>query len=86
MMKGPRARSGTWSGVGSESGFVKVMTDPDPGGPKTYGFYGFWSGSVTLDTTPQRNIKKNMTTDRDILHKIFVLVVAQSINSLKICA
>jgi hypothetical protein len=25
-----------------------VLTDPDPGGPKTYGSYGFESGSATL--------------------------------------
>ena len=31
---------------GSKS--VQIMTDPDQGGPKTYGFYG--SGSTTLPT------------------------------------
>jgi hypothetical protein len=32
-------------GSGSES--VQIFTDPDPGGPKTYGTYGFY-GSGTL--------------------------------------
>jgi hypothetical protein len=32
------------------SGSVHQLTDPDPGGPKTYGFYG--SGSATLHTLP----------------------------------
>ncbi len=34
------------SGSRSRFGFVHIMTDPDPGGPKIYGSYG--SGSTTL--------------------------------------
>ncbi len=32
----------------SGSGSVKIMSDPDPGGPKTCGSYGSGSGSTTL--------------------------------------
>ncbi len=34
-------------GAGSKSGFVKIITAPDPGGPETYGSYG----SGTLHST-----------------------------------
>ncbi len=34
-------------GSGSRSGSVQIMTDPDPGGPKNYGF-GFITLSLSL--------------------------------------
>jgi hypothetical protein len=43
---------------GSRSGSVSIMTDTDPGGPKTYG-----PGSTTLTKTPFRKRVKKNTVD-----------------------
>ncbi len=34
------------SGSVVEAGFVQIVTDPDPGGPKSHGSYGSGSGAL----------------------------------------
>jgi hypothetical protein len=38
-------------GSGARAGPIQIIADPDPGGAKTYNFYGFGSGTLVSDSS-----------------------------------